>query len=296
MADHKKLNNILWQAKMQLRTNWLEAKRILQSGLEMFPNNIELLLFMAEIYFSKKLFRKAIGAYHEVLRIEPDNESAIFQIANSFMAINEYKLAINYYDMLYDNFPELLYNKAYAYSKIGRNDKSIEVLENIFYYKITSILPYVFLAELYFLDGRHEDSIKTLEKAQQQFGKRGNISYLMGLAYYNLKNVLKAYIEFENAEKLMVNSANFYKNYALTCDKIGKTEKAINLLMKGIKLNPFEPIVYIELIQLYIEHDRYEEAFSIAQLSNKNVPYSVILSMLYNKILKYMDKTDNKGK
>lgn len=100
MTDHKKLNNILWQAKMQLRTNWLEAKRILQTGLEMFPNNIELLLFMAEIYFSKKLFRKAIGTYHEVLRIEPDNESAIFQIANSFMAINEFKLAINYYDML----------------------------------------------------------------------------------------------------------------------------------------------------------------------------------------------------
>lgn len=294
MTDHKKLNNILWQAKMQLRTNWLEAKRILQTGLEMFPNNIELLLFMAEIYFSKKLFRKAIGTYHEVLRIEPDNESAIFQIANSFMAINEFKLAINYYDMLYDNFPELLYNKAYAYSKVGRNDKSIAVLENIFSYKITSLLPYVFLAELYFLAGRHEDSIDTLEKAQQKFGKRGNICYLKGLAYYNLKNILRAYVEFEAADKLKVNSANFYKNYALTCDKIGKTEKAVNLLMNGIKSNPFDPVVYIELIQIYIEHDRYEEAFSIAQLSKKNVPYSVTLSMLYDKIVLYMDRINKR--
>ena len=108
-----------------------------------------------------------------------------------------------------------------------------------------------------------------------------------------MKNILKAYVEFENAENLMVKSANFYKNYALTCDKIGKTEKAINLLMKGIKLNPFDPIIYIELIQLYIDHDKYEEAFSIAQLSKKNVPYSVILSMLYNKVLKYIN---SKGK
>ena len=296
MTDQKKLNNILWQAKMQLKTNWMEARRILQAGLKEFPNNIELLFFMAEVYFSKRIFRKAIGVYHEILRIEPQNNSAIFQIANSFMAISEFKLAIDYYDRLYANFPELLYNKAYAYSKIGRNDKSITVLENIFNYKISSILPYIFLAELYFLDGRHKDAIKSLEKAQEKFGKRGNVSYLMGLAFFNLKNYLRAYVEFETAEKLKVNSANFFKNYALTCNKIGKTEKAIKLLMKGIKLNPFDPIVYIEIIQLYIEHDRYEEAFSVAQLSNKNVPYSVTLTMLYDKILKYMDERDNKGK
>jgi len=290
MTEQKKLNNILWQAKMQLNSNWLEAKQILQDGLEEFPKNTEFLLFLAEIYFSKKLFRKAIGVYHEILRIEQDNETAIFQIANAFMAINEYKLAINYYDMLYNNFPELIYNKAYAYSKVGKNEKSIEILENIFNFKISSLLPYIFLAELYFLDGRHKDSISTLEKAQQKFGKRGNISYLKGLAYYNLKNILKAYVEFENAEKLKVYSANFFKNYALTCDKIGKTEKAIELLMDGIKKNPFDPIVYIELIQIYLEHERYEEAFSLVELSRKNVPYSVTLSMLHDKIVLYFDK------
>ncbi len=294
MADQKKLSNILWQAKMQLNTNWLESKRILQTGLEEFPKSIELLLFMAEIYFSKKLFRKAVGVYHQVLKIDPDNESAIFQLANSFLAIGEYKLAIDYYDRLYPNFPELLYNKAYAYSKIGRNDKSIAVLENIFYYKITSLLPYVFLAELYFLDSRHEDSIKTLEKAQLIFGKRGNISYLMGLAYYHLKNVLKAYVAFEEAEKLKVNSANFYKNYALTCNKIGKTDKAIDLLMNGIKSNPFDPIVYIELIQIYMEHDRFDDALAIAKLSRKNVPYSVTLSMLHDKLMLHLKKQDKK--
>lgn len=294
MADTKKVINILWQAKMQLNANWLESKRILQTGLDEFPRNIELLLFLAEVYFSKKLFRKAIGVYHEILKIEPDNENAIFQIANSFMVINEFKLAINYYDRLYDNFPELLYNKAYAYSKVGRNEKSIEILENIFNFKISSLLPYIFLAELYFLAGRHEDSINTLEKAQQKFGKQGNISYLKGLAYYNLKNVLKAYVEFEIASKLKVNSANFYKNYALTCDKIGKTEKAIELLMDGIKRNPFDPVVYIELIQIYLEHDRYGEAFSVAELAKKNVPFSVTLSMLHDKIVLYLDRKNKR--
>lgn len=294
MTDQKKLSNILWQAKTQLKTNWLETKRILQTGLGEFPQNIELLLFLAEVYFSKKLFQKAIAVYHEILIIEPDNDNAIFQIANSFMAINEYKLAIDYYDRLYSNFPELIYNKAFAYSKIGRNEKSIEILENIFNFKISSLLPYIFLAELYFLSGKNEDCIKTLEEAQKIFSKQGNICYLKGLAYYNLKNVLKAYIEFEDAAKLKVKSANFFKNYALTCNKIGKTEKAIELLMDGIKKNPFDPVVYIELIQIYLEHKRYREAFSVAELSQKNVPYSVTLSMLYDKIVLHLK--DEKAK
>ena len=75
MTEQKKLNNILWQAKMQLNSNWLDAKQILQDGLEEFPQNTEFLLFLAEIYFSKKLFRKAIGVYHEILRIEQNNET-----------------------------------------------------------------------------------------------------------------------------------------------------------------------------------------------------------------------------
>jgi len=274
---------------MQLNKNWLESKRILLQGLKEFPQNVEILLFMAEIYFSKKLFRKAIGVYHQVLKVEPGNETAIFQLANSFMAINEYKLAIDYYNMLSTSFPELLYNKAFAYSKIGRNNKSIEVLKPIFNYKVSSLLPYIFLAELLFLEGKHEDSIKTLDKAEQKFGKHGNISYLKGLAYFNLNIILKAYVEFVAAEKLTINSANFYKNFAITCDRIGKTDKAIALLMDGIKKKPFDPIVYIELIRIYIEHDRYGEAFSVAELSKKNVPYSVTLSMLYDKIVLYLN-------
>ncbi|MDP8269095.1 MAG: tetratricopeptide repeat protein [Candidatus Tenebribacter davisii] len=296
MEDQKKLNNILWQAKMHLNTNWLEAMRILQEGLKRFPRNTELLLYLAELYFNKKLFRKAIKIYHHIMEIEADNETAIFQIANSFLAINEYKLAIDYYDRLFANFPELLYNKAYAYSKIGRHDKSIEALETAFNFNISSLLPYIFLAELYFLEGRHEDTLKTLEKAQLKFGSHGNISYLKGLAYFNLKNYLKAYIEFENADKLKVNSANFYKNFALTCNQIGKTEKAINLLLKCIKSNPFDPIGYIELIDIYMAKDRNEEAFAIVKLAKKNIPLSVTLSMLYDKLsTDFIDK-NNKGK
>lgn len=294
--DQKKLNNTIWHAKMQLKKNWLESTRILQKGLKVFPQNIDILLFLAEIYFKKKLFRKAVGVYHQILKIDPQNETAIFQLANSFMAFNEYKLAIDYYNRMLIHSPEVIYNKAYAYSKIGRNDKSIAILKEIFNYKISSILPYIFLAELYFLEGKHKDTIKTLEETEKKFGKRANISYLKGLAYYNLKNILKAYIEFETAEKLKLSSANFYKNFALACDKIGKTEKAIKLLENGIKKNPFDPIVYIELIQIYIKHNSFYEAKYIAELSKKNVPFSVTLEMLRDKITLHLEENKNRDK
>lgn len=279
---------------MQLKKNWLESIKILQQGLKQFPNNIEILLFQAEIYFSRKLHRKAVGVYHRILKVDPQNQTAIFQLANAFMTFNEYKLAIDYYNRMSSISPEQLYNKAFAYSKIGRNDKSIQILKSIFNYQISSILPYIFLADLYFFEGQHQKSISTLENTEKKFGQRGDISYLKGLAYYNLNNVLKAYVEFTTAEKLNVRSANFYKNYALACDKIGKTEKAIKLLKEGIKKNPFDPIVYIELIQILIKHERYSEAYTVAELSKKSVPFSVTLSMLRDKIAMKLDDKKNR--
>jgi tetratricopeptide (TPR) repeat protein len=90
-----------------------------------------------------------------------------------------------------------------------------------------------------------------------------------------------------------VNSSHFYRNYGLTCEKIGKTLEAVNYLLQSIKLAPMEPVNYIELIRLYLAHDRFMEAYSMVQLAKKNVPFSITLSMLYNQI---MDKVNRSKK
>ncbi|MCF7858624.1 MAG: tetratricopeptide repeat protein [Candidatus Cloacimonetes bacterium] len=290
MSESKKMQNIIWQAKMQLDSNWLESTRILQRGLVQFPKSEDLKLFLAGIYFSKKIFRKAVGIYHQVLKDDPANVTAIFQLANSFLGLKEYKLAVDYYNMIQATFPELDYNKAFAYSRLGQKEKSIDILENIPSQKITTSLPVIFLSEMYLLTGKLEKGIQTLEKAQKKFGKLGSITLLKGLAYFDQKNYLKAFLAFESAEKLKVDMTNSYLMYAYTCLQVGKIEKAIELMLQTIKYYPSNSKAYVQLTHLYMDNERYEEAFSITELAQKNLGYNVVISLLRDKLLKILGK------
>ncbi len=288
-----KIQNILWQAKYHRNRNWLQVRALLKNGLNEFRDNKELLLALAELYMSKKLFRKAIEQYHRVLEQNENDESVIFQIGNCFLSLREFRLALDYYNRIPDGYPELLYNKAFSYSKLGKTKKSIEILQELLKYKINSELPFVFLAELCFSQKNYKDAIEYINKAEELFGKKGSICYLRGLAYFQLGNWLNAYVEFYDALKLKVNSSHFYRNFGLTCEKIGKTLEAVNYLLQSIKLAPMEPVNYIELIRLYLAHNRFMEAYSMVQLAKKNVPFSITLSMLYNQI---MDKVNRSKK
>ncbi len=285
-----KIDNLLWQAKMQKDKNWLKARNLLNDALEEEPTNIDILRTIAELYHSKKLFHKAIVYYQMIIAQNEEDEQAIFRAANCFLLLNEFKIAIDYYDKIKLPFPELLYNKAFAYSKLKNNDKSIEILKELLKYIVSSEIPYIFIAELYFTKKKFNEAIFYLNKAESSFGKRGTIFYLRGLANFQLHHWLKAYVEFQSAEKMKVRTPHFYRTYGITCEMIGKTTRAVDLLLKCIKLLPFDPAGYIELINLYINHNRTMEAYSIVKLAKKNLPTSITITMLYNKILENLRK------
>ncbi|MDO9576974.1 MAG: tetratricopeptide repeat protein [Candidatus Cloacimonadales bacterium] len=287
-----KIDNILWQVKYEMKHNWLQARNILRTEIEANPGNAKLLTTLADLYQSKRLFRKAIAEYQKALPISPHRNAILYRIGNCFLALNEYKLAFSYYDQLQDDFPELFYNKAFALSKLNQPDEAIETLETMFSlnYSISSEMPYIFLAELHYTRLEFDKTIHYLDIAENNFGKKGSIFYLRGLTYFNLKNWLKAYIEFQNADKLKVNTAHFYKNFGLACEKIGKTNQAIDLLLKSIKMAPLDSGSYIELIKIYLGHERVIEAYTIAQHAKRNIPYSITISMLYDQILQRMNR------
>jgi predicted Zn-dependent protease len=87
-----------------------------------------------------------------------------------------------------------------------------------------------------------------------------------------------------------IRTPHFLKNYGLVCAKIGKISQGIDLLLQSIKLAPTDPGAYIEIIKLYLDQNRFTEAYSIAQHAKKNIPYSITLSMLYDQILMKIGK------
>ena len=289
------VKRILWMAKFQKKKNWLNIRKILLEGINKHPREPQLYNALGELYFNQKLFSRAIDVYLDLLEINQTDANIYFKIGNSFLSLQEYRLAIDYYEKIKFKFPELLYNKAYAYSKIGDYDKSLKIMQDIYHFPISSELPLIFISELYFAKKNYSHALKNLNKAEKMFGKQGTLYYLKGLAYSNMENWLKAYVEFEKADKLKVNNYHFYRAYGISCEKIGKTERAIYLLLKSIKEQPGNSVSYIDLIRIYLEHNRIVEAYTLVMHAKKNIPFSISLSLLYSQVMQRMKHYEKKN-
>jgi tetratricopeptide (TPR) repeat protein len=280
----KQIENIIWQAKLVKKSNWLESKKILSAGIEEFPADKRLYLELADLYFSKRIYKKAIETYQKYLAFEPLDDGVLFRIGNCFLSLNEFHLALTYFHKVNDTFQELLYNKAYAYSKTGKHALGIEVLKELINFKVTSEVPFIFMAELYFAERKYDEAVKYLDMAENKFGKSTNIFYLRGLAYSHKKQWLKAYVEFDYARKLKKRSSHFFRAFGIACEKVGKTDLAISYLLKSIKAAPRETTNYIELIHVYLSHNKLLEAKAIMNQAQSILPFSLTLSLLRDRI------------
>jgi len=292
----EKVESILWQAKMQKKRNWLQVRKLLLDGIKQFPQETALYLELGTLYESKKMFRKAIDIYQKAIEIVNYDYQIFYRIGNCFIAINEFSIAVDYYERIEDPFPEILYNTAYAYSRIGKTEKAILILKKVLEYPVVSQIPYVFIAELYFSQRQYDKVIHYIEIAENKFGKQGTFFYLRGLAFSHQRIWLKTYFEFQQAEKLKFETPVFFRSYGIACEKIGKTEKAVELLLKSIKLAPEDPTNYIELINIYLSHGRILEAARLVKTSQKNVPISFTLSLLKQQIKRRLEVSKKHNK
>ena len=161
----------------------------------------------------------------------------------------------------------------------------------------TSDIPYLFLSEIYFSKGNFLFAIKYVDIAEKKFGKKGVFHYLRAASYSHLEKWLKAYLEFTESEKYQIDFPHFLRSYAIAADKIGKSEKAIELLKRNIIKEPDDSISYIELIKIYLARDMVKEAYEILKEAKSSLSFSFPLTILSEKInRKLKNPTTNNGK
>ena len=125
----ERLKQVLFKAQSNKKINWLLSKKVLEDAIEEFPNEKQVYLELAELLNSKKMFAEAIKNYQKALVYDPQNHDIIFKIGTCFLSLNEFALALDYYNQIEDDFSELIYNKAFALSKME------DLKSNLFLYK-----------------------------------------------------------------------------------------------------------------------------------------------------------------
>ncbi len=291
----KKINNILWQAKFEAQRNWLKAVKILKNALSEEADRIMrnlMLAQLAEIYVNQKLFIKAIDIYQQILASGNNNSDALFKLANCYLLFGKNEDSLLYYNRMDDVFPEIYYNKAIAYSRLGKIERSITELEKLMLLESTNIIPYYFAAEQMLQIGRYSDAEVLLKKMLSKFSSQGRLHYLLGVACTKQENWLRAYVEFTNSHQEGYESSNLYRQWGLACDKIGKTEKALDYLGISVHTDPANTMLYIDIINILIRERRYVDALEVAARAKEITKLKDYMQKIYDKIKALIDSSN----
>jgi tetratricopeptide (TPR) repeat protein len=280
-----KLETVLWQVRFEKNRNWLHAVHLLEDYMREEGPSTVAFEEIGSIYASRKLHKRAIDFYQKALDLTPDNQDLLFKIGNAYLSINELGIALYYYNKMTDPYPEALYNKAIV---LGRHNKPVEciaLLEDLIRMGPDSELPFYFLVEQLINQKQYDVALDYLQQCEHQFGRTGKNCFLRGVCQTYKQNWLKAFLEFQQADKAQYRTAGFMRAYGIAAEKIGKTDLAIEHLLESIKLEPFTISTYLDIINIYIAHERLLEAHRIVEHAKKIGPFSSALSLIHSKIL-----------
>ena len=260
---NKEIKTIIIQAKHEQESNWLKACQTLLKGLKLYPHEKKFFDELGNIYFKKEAFREAADYYTNAHLLDRADVDIIYKIAYCYLIAKDFELAIQYFDLISDSVPEAAYNKCVALYRLNQGFKAMEILEELTDSYQYSDKPFILLGKLYLEFERYDRAIDLISKAGKYFSIRGELSYIRGAAYFYSKRWLKAYLDLVQAENSALQTPVYYRMYALTCERIGKTEKAISLLKKCIDEHPAYYGSYYDLIKIYTAHNRYNNALLI---------------------------------
>jgi len=257
------IDRIIWQTRYEADTNWLKATQTLRRAIEKYPEEMRLHNELGNIYFFKDVYDQAVKCFEQALHLDSRSADVIFKLAYCHLVNKDFEKAEQYFDMISEVIPEATYNRCVALYKLNKGYQAIELLEELILLSDYSAKPYILLGKLYLEYERYDKIFTLVERAVERFGKISELLYIRGAAYFHTRQWLKAYVDFMGIESSQIETPSFYRMYALTCEKIGQTEKAIDILNQSIEKFPPFYGAYYDLVKIYTMHDRYSEALKI---------------------------------
>ncbi len=290
------ITNIIYKAKFEAESNWIKASMILSKAIEDFPAEKKLYDELGNLYFKKGMPEKAAETYKKAVDIDKSDTDLTYKTAYCLLLNEEYEKAIEYFDLIGDTIPEAIYNKCISLYHINRVQKAIELLEELIEKNNYSERPFILLGKIYLEYERYGKAIAMTNTALELYPNSHELLYIRGVAYFNIKEWMKAYLDFESAESKLDKSPIFFRIYALTSEKIGMTEKSLQLLRECIRMFPESEKAIFDMIRILIIHNRHKEALELTDLVHKKPDGTVDKrkkTAFFNNFMKTVQKNDD---
>ena len=292
MPGTKTTNQIL-RAEAVLKTNWLHALNILAEAEQDDPLDARIHSLRGDIMASQHQHRQAIEAYQKALLLAPDSTHLNYVIGNCYFSMNDFRLALVYYDQIQPPPPEIDYNRALALAYLGRHLESVSILKSVVTDGVRNPYFHYLLIEQLIRLKQYEEALFFTELAQSTVGSTQTLSILKATIFNKQKIWLRAYTCYTEANNSMrLIMAEHLHPYAISAWQIGQLEEATELLEKTLRVDPYSSAAYEDILRLLIERDRPNQARKVLADARKNLGrLSPVLRLIQERLLSIGDSS-----
>ena len=292
MPGTKTTNQIL-RAEAVLKTNWLHALNILAEAELDDPLDARIHSLRGDILAAQRQPKRAIESYQKALQLSPESTHLNYVIGNCYFSMNDFRLALVYYDQIQPPPPEIDYNRALALAYLGRHLESVSILKNVVTEGVRNPYFHYLLIEQLIRIKQYEEALFFTELAQSTIGSTQTLSILKATIYHKQQIWLRAYSGYTEANNILrLNMAEHLHPYALSAWQIGQLEEATELLEKTLRIDPYSSAAYEDIVRLLIERDRPNQARKVLAEARKNLGrLSPVLRLLQERLLSIGDST-----
>ncbi len=272
-----------------------------KKGLDLEPDNLELLIRSAHLESANGNMEKALEYYEAAYELRPDFPMLREIIAPITRYSGQNDKAIRFYEQLAAKNPtRVSYQTVLGelYEQTSQLEKAEQAYRTTLLLKTPDEDDYQRLAWIQIRMKKSNDASETIAQGRRQFPESARLAFLTGISHRERKDFERALASFAEAKGLakgkevsMFQGA-YYLEVALTEEMAGKLDQSQKTLEEGLKLEPNNPALQNALAYHWADRGMHlEEALVLSKKSLEKIPGNAAfidtLGWIYFKLGRY---------
>ena len=282
--------------KAVLARDYQAAIRLYVRILKADPNNKDVLTRLAGVYVLAGDDTNALKIFTKILKNDPSNFKVLNSLSGIYRRMGKLEKSLEVINVLKKsglNKDEVEFNAGYTYKLMGKYDEAISSFYNALEKNPGDVLAYNHIGSIEDLRGNKDKAIAAFSRGLQIDPNNPILHYNTAMHFAAQNQPEKAAQHFESALKVNAGWGDALNQYSDLLVHNGAEERAEELLLKNINLNPENTTAYNKLGQLYSRQKKYDEAeqmyLKVLDFDSENMVALNGLGKVYDRQKKYFD-------
>lgn len=223
------------------------------------PQNESALYDLAYCYDKIWDDERSIHLYNKYLDLDPFSESAWYNLGIIYTRREEYSKAIEAYDFalaIDEKYSSALFNKANTLSAAERYEEALECYKEYLKFDKNSTDTQLYIAECYLQLEDFTNSIQHYKLAIQLHPKNADAWYGAGIVLMMEERLAESLVFLKKALKIDNKCADYWNAFAKVNASLDKYEEALIAFQKSIELENTNPEFWLSYADFYYQYDQ----------------------------------------